>query len=60
MVYTVSLGKHGGIKENPEGPKIDKVQDFPAGLKLSSDQSQIEIFKRDGRFQARLKISILI
>ena len=31
----------------PEGPKIEKIQDFPPGLKLSSDQSEIEIFNRD-------------
>ena len=31
----------------PEGPKIEKIQDFAPGLKLSSDQSQIEIFNRD-------------
>ena len=31
----------------PEGPKIEKFQDFAPGLKLSSDQSQIEIFNRD-------------
>ena len=32
---------------SPEGPKIEKIQDFAPGLKLSSDQSQIEIFNRD-------------
>ena len=31
----------------PEGPKIEKIQDFAPGLKFSSDQSQIEIFNRD-------------
>ena len=31
----------------PEGPKIEKNQDFAPGLKFSSDQSQIEIFNRD-------------
>ena len=33
--------------KNPEGPKIEKIQDFAPGLKFSSDQSQIEIFNRD-------------
>ena len=37
---------------NPEGPKIEKFQDFAPGLKLSSDQSRIEIFNRDWKFQA--------
>ena len=32
---------------DPEGPKIEKIQDFAPGLKFSSDQSQIEIFNRD-------------
>ena len=36
----------------PEGPKIEKIQDFAPGLKLSSDQSRIEIFNRDWKFQA--------
>ena len=31
----------------PEGPRIEKFQDFAPGLKISSDQSQIEIFNRD-------------
>ena len=31
----------------PKGPKIEKIQDFAPGLKLSSDQSQIEIFNLD-------------
>ena len=31
----------------PEGPKIEKFQDFAPGLKFSSDQSQLEIFNRD-------------
>ena len=31
----------------PEGPKIEKIQDFALGLKFSSDQSQLEIFNRD-------------
>ena len=44
----------------PEGPKIEKIQDFAPGLKLSSDQSQIEIFNRDWNFQARLKIRLLL
>ena len=32
---------------HPKGPKIEKFQDFAPGLKLSSNQSQIEIFNRD-------------
>ena len=32
---------------SPEGPKIEKIQDFPPGLKILSDQSQIENFNRD-------------
>ena len=42
----------------PEGPKIQKIQDFAPGLKPSSDQSQIEIFNRDWTFQSRLKIRL--
>ena len=38
-------------ESGPEGPKIEKIQDFAPGLKLSSDQSQIEIFNRDWTFQ---------
>ena len=39
----------------PEGPRIEKIQDFDPGLKLSSEQSQIDIFNRDWTFQSRLK-----
>ena len=49
-----------GPEKNPEGPKIEKIQDFAPRLKLSSDQSQIEIFNRDWNFQARLKIRLLL
>ena len=31
----------------PEGPRIEKIQDPVPGLKLSSDQSRIEIFNRE-------------
>ena len=43
-----------------EGPKSEKNRDFAPGLKLSSAQSQIEIFNRDWKFQARLKIRPLL
>ena len=42
----------------PEGPKIEKIQDFAPGLKFSRDQSQIELFNRDWTFQSRLKIRL--
>ena len=45
-------GAHGSSVRIPEGPKIEKSQDFAPGLKFSSDQSQIEIFNRDWQFQA--------
>ena len=38
--------------DHPRGPKDWKIQDFAPGLKLSSDQSQIENFNRDWKFQA--------
>ena len=57
---TVSLAiRCDKASHSPEGPKIEKIQDFAPGLKLSSDQSQIEIFNRDWNFQARLKIRLL-
>ena len=49
-----------GLKPFPEGPKIEKIQDFAPGLKLSSDQSQIETLNREWNFQARLKITVLL
>ena len=70
-----------GLKapENPKGPKIEKIQDRPPGLKFSIEieifkrathqnpcfcgefwRSGIENFKRDWKFQSRLKISIEI
>ena len=36
-----------GFRSLTEGPKIVKIQDFAPGLKLSSAQSQIELFNRD-------------
>ena len=41
---------------HPEGPEIENVQDFPSGLKFSSDQCQIENFNRDWKFQARMRL----
>ena len=38
---------HVEVPTVPEGPKIEKIQDFAPGLKFSSDQSQIESFNRD-------------
>ena len=34
-------------KPLPRGPNIENIQDFASGFRLSSDQSQIEIFNRD-------------
>ena len=50
----VSAALRDGL--SPEGPKTDKIQDFPSGWKFSSDHSQIDNLKRDWNFQARLKI----
>ena len=40
-------GKNEAAPKTPEGPNIETIQDFAPGLKLSSDQSQIEVFNRD-------------
>ena len=51
---------HNAAMRCTKDPKIEKNQDFAPGLKLSSDQSQIEFFNRDWKFQARLKIRLLL
>ena len=47
FVKSVSFLRSIRDPKSPEGPKIEKIQDFAPGLKLSSDQSQIEAFNRD-------------